>query len=227
MGIRTTESAVKNHISLEMTRELIAMYRTMYQLWFLVYQRSSSSTTPSSTSPSSSSQVSVLMSTETPKIQCKKEVEVRVKNFGETRCLNPQKPKTKMKMVNQKKYKEIHRMNRRIGYRNSEINCSDESTSTEPWGSQDHGYNYHFFSPSENRCLPASTLEPEERDFVVDSGASMHMISNKDLSDAEMDTLTRSCSPTTVITANGEVQTHEEVTENVKELDLFVTSDDS
>ena len=79
MVIRTTESAVKNHISLEMTRELIAMYRTMYQLWFLVYQRSSSSTTPSSTSPSSSSQVSVLMSTETPKIQCKKEVEVRVK----------------------------------------------------------------------------------------------------------------------------------------------------
>ena len=31
-----------------------------------------------------------------------------------------------------------------------------------------------FFSPSENRCLPASTLELEEREFVVDSGASMH-----------------------------------------------------
>ena len=65
-----------------------------------------------------------------------------------------------------------------------------------------------FFSLSENRCLPASTLEPEEREFVVDSGASMHMISKKDLSDAEMDTLTKSCSPTIVITANGEVQTH-------------------
>ena len=38
----------------------------------------------------------------------------------------------------------------------------------------------------------------------------MHMISKKDLSDAEMDTLTKSCSPTIVITANGEVQTHEE-----------------
>ena len=37
-----------------------------------------------------------------------------------------------------------------------------------------------FFSPSENRCLPASTLEPEEREFVVDSGASMPMISKKD-----------------------------------------------
>ena len=48
-----------------------------------------------------------------------------------------------------------------------------------------------FFSLSENRCLPASTLKPEEREFVVDSGASMHMISKKDLSDAEMDTLTK------------------------------------
>ena len=80
-----------------------------------------------------------------------------------------------------------------------------------------------FFSPSENRCLPASTLKPEEREFVVDSGASMHMISKKDLSDAEMDTLTKSCSPTTVTTANGEVQTHEEATVYVKELDIFLT----
>ena len=37
------------------------------------------------------------------------------------------------------------------------------------------------------------TLKPEEREFVVDSGASMHMIIKKDLSDAEMDTLTKSC----------------------------------
>ena len=51
----------------------------------------------------------------------------------------------------------------------------------------------------------------------------MLMISKKDLSDAEMDTLTKSCSPTTVITANGEVQTHEEATVYVKELDIFLT----
>ena len=80
-----------------------------------------------------------------------------------------------------------------------------------------------FFSPSEKRCFPASSLKPEEREFVVDSGASMHMISKKDLSDAEMDTLTNSCSPTRVITANGEVQTHEEATVYVKELDIFLT----
>ena len=54
-----------------------------------------------------------------------------------------------------------------------------------------------FFSSPENRCLPASTLEPEEREFVVNSGASMHMISKKDLSEAEMDTLMIECSPAT------------------------------
>ena len=80
-----------------------------------------------------------------------------------------------------------------------------------------------FFSTSENRCLPASILQPEEREFVVDSGASMHMISKKDLRDAEMDTLTKSCSPAIVITANGEVQTHEEATVYVKELGIFLT----
>ena len=72
-------------------------------------------------------------------------------------------------------------------------------------------------------CLPASTLKPEEREFVVDSGASMHMISKKDSNDAEMDTLTKPCSPTRVITVNGEVHTHEEATVYVKELDIFLT----
>ena len=51
----------------------------------------------------------------------------------------------------------------------------------------------------------------------------MHMISKKDLSDAEMDNLTKSCSPTKVVTANGQVQTHEEATVHVKELDIFLT----
>ena len=80
-----------------------------------------------------------------------------------------------------------------------------------------------FFSFPEKRCHLASTLKPEEREFVVDSGASMHMISKKDVSDSEMDTLTKSCSPTIVITASGEVQTHEEAIVYVKELDMFLT----
>ena len=51
----------------------------------------------------------------------------------------------------------------------------------------------------------------------------MYIISKKDLSDAEMDTLTKSCSPTIVTTTNGEVQTHEEATVFVKELEKFLT----
>ena len=51
----------------------------------------------------------------------------------------------------------------------------------------------------------------------------MHMISKNDLSNAEMDTLTKSFSPTIVITANGEVQTHEEAIVYVMELDIFLT----
>ena len=44
----------------------------------------------------------------------------------------------------------------------------------------------------------------------------------KDLSDAEMDILTKLCSPTILKTANGEVQTHEEATVYVNELDIFL-----
>ena len=51
----------------------------------------------------------------------------------------------------------------------------------------------------------------------------MHMISKMDLNSAEVDTLTKSCSPTILITGNGEVQTHEEATVYVKELEKFLT----
>ena len=49
------------------------------------------------------------------------------------------------------------------------------------------------------------------------------MISKKDLSDAELETLTTSKNPKTVKTANGEVQTREEATVYVKEMDIFLT----
>ena len=51
----------------------------------------------------------------------------------------------------------------------------------------------------------------------------MHMISKKELNSAELETLTTSKSPTKVIKANGEVQTHEEANVYVKELDIFLT----
>ena len=51
----------------------------------------------------------------------------------------------------------------------------------------------------------------------------MHMISTKDLNSFELETVTTSRSPTMVITANGEVQTYEEATVHVKELNIFLT----
>ena len=81
-----------------------------------------------------------------------------------------------------------------------------------------------FFSLTEVWCLPApSATKPEEGKFVVDSGASMHMLSRKDLNAAELENARVWKSPTTVVTASGEVQTNEEATMYVKEFDLFVT----
>ena len=48
----------------------------------------------------------------------------------------------------------------------------------------------YLFAPTNEWCLPApSVLTPEEREFVVDSGASMHMLSRKDLNSAELETV--------------------------------------
>ena len=80
-----------------------------------------------------------------------------------------------------------------------------------------------LFSPTEKWCLPSLyRIKPEERE-LVDSGASMHMISGNDLNSAELETVTTSRYPTTVRTANGEVQTHEEATMYVRDLDKFLT----
>ena len=58
---------------------------------------------------------------------------------------------------------------------------------------------------------------------MVDSQASMHMISRKVLKSAELETVRISRCPTSVTTANGEVQTHEEATVYVRDLDIFLT----
>ena len=51
----------------------------------------------------------------------------------------------------------------------------------------------------------------------------MHTISKKDLNSAELEAVTTSRSPTTVKTANGEVQTNVEATVYLRELDIFLT----
>ena len=51
----------------------------------------------------------------------------------------------------------------------------------------------------------------------------MHVLNKNDLNSADMETLRRSRTPTTVVTADGEVPTSEEAQVHVHDLDLFVT----
>ena len=70
-----------------------------------------------------------------------------------------------------------------------------------------------FFSLSEVFLAITITILEEnstKENFVVDSGASMHMLSKKDFSSDEMETPQRSRHPTTLVTANGDVRTDEE-----------------
>ena len=75
---------------------------------------------------------------------------------------------------------------------------------------------------SYTRLQRSGFYQVPQQEFVVDSGASVHMVSRRDLNSAELEAMRTSRSPT-VMTASGEVQTREEATVFVKELDLFVT----
>ena len=76
----------------------------------------------------------------------------------------------------------------------------------------------------EPKATPALTSKLlEEREFVVDSGASMHTLSTKDWSSDELEPLRRSRNPAVVVTANREVQTNEEAQVYVYDLGLLVT----
>ena len=64
---------------------------------------------------------------------------------------------------------------------------------------------------------PGCVNKSLRKEFVVDSGASMHKVSKRDLNSPELETMRASGSPTTVMTANSEVQTREKATVYVKE----------
>ena len=79
-----------------------------------------------------------------------------------------------------------------------------------------------FYSLTEAWATPAPTAtSPNERELVVDSGASMQMLSKKDFCSTELESLRKSMIPTTVVTATGEVQTTEEAQVHVHDLDLL------
>ena len=77
-----------------MARELIAINQTMCHSWSLVY-RQAPPQNPHLLLQHLHHWILYLTAGDTPKIQDQKEVEVRVKSYGESHCINPQKPKTK------------------------------------------------------------------------------------------------------------------------------------
>ena len=110
--------------------------------------------------------------------------------------------------------------------------CSRRGHKRKPWIKSDASAKQHgtwreistssknadkttFFSPVEAKAMRAPTSKLfEERKFAVDTGASMHMQSKKDLSSDELGTLRKSRTP---------VQTNEEAEVFVHDLGLFVT----
>ena len=82
-----------------------------------------------------------------------------------------------------------------------------------------------FYTPDEVKAMPApASTRPEEREFVVDSGASVHMTSKKKRMKLRRDGHSeRVQNPTAVLTASGEVHTHEEAQVFVHDQNLFVT----
>ena len=83
-----------------------------------------------------------------------------------------------------------------------------------------------FFRPkfgSGATSRSGNDAEQRDRQCIVDSGASVHMMSKVDLTPEEQETITVSNKPTTVVAANGTTRTKEQATVYVKRLDMFVT----
>ena len=78
------------------------------------------------------------MSTDTKKIQYKKDVEVRVKSFGETRCMTPQEPKTKIKNGESEEVQSDLLHDLPDWLQDFRENFVDESRPTKPRGNPAH-----------------------------------------------------------------------------------------
>ena len=157
MGIPTTGPAVKNHISSEMTRKLIAIYPTLYRLWFLDYLR---------VLPHlhlhlplhhllHRSQYRRTEKTDILKIQCQKEVEVRMESFWR----NPLQESTEITGESQEVQRDVSHELPDWLQEFREI-LVDESTSTEPWRNPEQGSQDTSKSSHELPMEPRAKVEP-------------------------------------------------------------------
>ena len=106
------------------------------------------------------------MSADTSKIQYPKEVEVRMRSYGETRGINPQKPKTHKKGESEEVQRDIsHEWPDWLQeFRDNLVN---ESTSTEPRGNPEQG------SQDTSKSSHELPMEPRTK---VERGSGKHGI---------------------------------------------------
>ena len=162
MGKHTTGSAVRKNISSEMARELIAIFSNFVPFVVLVY-RQVLQLHLHLLLHHLHHRIPYLMSTDTPKIQYQREVEVRVVSFGETRCVKPQKSKTKIKNGESEEVQYIHiyiSHELRDWLQEFRENLVDESTSTEPWQNPEQGTQDTSKSSHELPMEPVAKVEP-------------------------------------------------------------------
>ena len=166
--------AVKNHISSEMARDLIAIYPTMY---VLVHQRVLPRLHFHPFLHHLHHRIPYLMSTDTQKIRCKKEVEVRVKSFGRdplhesTETENKNKNEERDEVQREKSHELPDWLQ---GFRESLV---DESTSTKPWRNPEQG--------SRNTSKSSRELPMEPRAKVP--GSCEHSVYTHFLKDPKCD----------------------------------------
>ena len=82
-----------------------------------------------------------------------------------------------------------------------------------------------FFTSCVDRVCIAPSMKPYRlREFLVDSGASMHCVGEKYVTEAEKETVTRRKEPVTLDTASGHVTCQSEVEVYVYDLGIYVTA---
>ena len=162
MGTRTTGPAVKNHISSGMVRIFIATCPTMYHLWFLDYLRVRRHLHLHQPLHNlhRKSQYRRTEKTEILKFQYQNGVEVRMESFGETRCMHPQTPKTKIPKHGESE--KVQKISHELPDWLQEFreNLVDESTSTRPWGNREQGSQDTSKSSLDFPMEPRAKVEP-------------------------------------------------------------------
>ena len=82
---------------------------------------------------------------------------------------------------------------------------------------------HEFFKPSPASNVSSHSMTTsKEREFMVDSGASLHVMSKSDLTPEEQEAILKSKDPSVIMSAHGNSHTTEEATVSAFDLDMFV-----